>query len=292
MKLAIKTSGILTLLLVDAICLSASALTLEEISPHFSTNAEIVWKASTNSLPKSLSVYKCLPQTFSTATMSNALALTPIKSTTLLVPSTNRICIWDHTREGDDPMAGYFAISPEFANIGYRLKYHYLGSPADIPSDESIAKRAWEIADQLGLDRRQLAQKEITTNLCEYDLKGRLTTNNPCGHGISLARRVDRVDFYSSDEGFSIEFGSGGQIRSFSLSLPNLKQFETHPIASPEQIIRCIRAYQTPMALPSNDDGSYLTRVKELAKAKKLSITKVTPFYGEGRYGQIGRAHV
>ena len=183
-------------------------------------------------------------------------------------------------------MAGYFAISPEFANIGYRLKYHYLGSPADIPSDESIAKRAWEIADQLGLDRRQLAQKEITTNLCEYDLKGRLTTNNPCGHGISLARRVDRVDFYSSDEGFSIEFGSGGQIRSFSLSLPNLKQFETHPIASPEQIIRCIRAYQTPMALPSNDDGSYLTRVKELAKAKKLSITKVTPFYGEGRYGQ------
>jgi hypothetical protein len=286
MNLKMKFAALAAWLWLEAICLAANTLALEEVSPHFSTNVQIVWKAPTNDLPQNLSIYRRLPRTFSTAAISTALALTPITSAIPLVSSTNGVYLRDRTREGDDPMAGYFRVDPEHANIGFQAKYHYSGSPADIPSDEAVATRAWEIAAQLGLDRRGLAQKEIATNMCDCDLKGRATTNNPCGHEISLARRVDGVDFYSSEEGLSIEFGSRGQIRSFSLTWPNLKQVESHPIASPEQIIRCIRTHQTPMSHPSWEDGSYLMKVKELAKARKLTVTKVTAFYGEGQYGQ------
>jgi heat shock protein HslJ len=69
-------------------------------------------------------------------------------------------------------LAGSFVISPDIANISFSMRNHAIGSPEDIPSKENIAKRAWECAIQLGLDRTQLAEQKVSTNFCMYDGKG------------------------------------------------------------------------------------------------------------------------
>ena len=66
---------------------------------------------------------------------------------------------------------------------------------------------------------------------------------------------------------------------------PNLERIKQSQVASPQQIIACIRAFKTP-SLPNGDETDYFGRIKNLAKVKKLTITKITPFYGEGIYGE------
>jgi hypothetical protein len=76
------TSFVLTQALV--ISSFAAAPTLEDLSPHLSTNAQIIWKAPTNNLPKSFCIYKKLPRVFSAAVISNALMLASFQSKGLL----------------------------------------------------------------------------------------------------------------------------------------------------------------------------------------------------------------
>ena len=59
---------------------SFARITLEDISPHFSTNTEIIWDVPTNALPKSFWVYKKLPHIFSATTISNAVVLASFQS--------------------------------------------------------------------------------------------------------------------------------------------------------------------------------------------------------------------
>jgi len=142
----------------------------------------------------------------------------------------------------------------------------------------------------LGLDPAQLRQKPLISHVCSFDDKGRDNTNNQiCGRRVALARCVDGIDFYGSDptEGFSIEFGSHGKTRSFSIVWPDLKRDEKCQIATPQQIITCIRAHKTPV-IPNGDEGSpYFARINALANAKKFTITKITPYYDEGVLGEV-----
>ena len=41
------------------------------------------------------------------------------------------------------------------------------------------------------------------------------------------------------------------------------------------------------MVLPNPDEEDYFVRLKRLANAKKLTITKITPYYGEGVFGEV-----
>ena len=86
-------------------------------------------------------------------------------------------------------------------------------------------------------------------------------------------------------DGFWIEFGSRGKVRSFSLVWPDLQQEELQQTASPQQIIACIRAHKT-IVLPNAGEETYFQRIKVLAEAKTFIITKVTPYYSEGVYGE------
>ncbi len=45
-------------------------------------------------------------------------------------------------------------------------------------------------------------------------------------------------------------------------------------------------AYKTP-ALPNGEEHNYFGRIKHLAKAKKLTGTKLTPYYEDGTYGKV-----
>ena len=40
------------------------------------------------------------------------------------------------------------------------------------------------------------------------------------------------------------------------------------------------------MVPPDNDETNYFGRIKDLGEAKKFTITKITPYYGEGVFGK------
>ena len=116
----------------------------------------------------------------------------------------------------------------------------------------------------------------MTTNYCDYDEKGSRVMNNACGHGITLSRLIDGIDFFGNDlvEDFYLELGSNGKIRNFCLTWSELAPLQSAPIATSEQITACVRAFKTAL-IPGNDEPNYFARLKSLAKAKKLTITKI-----------------
>jgi hypothetical protein len=181
-----------------------------------------------------------------------------------------------------------FSISPKSATISYGLPRPGTNT-ADIPTDKILLQRAWTCAVQLGVDPAQVVQIKPASyfNRDENDAD---LTNQICGRGVFLARRLDGVLFSDlGDEGgnggFWIELGSHGQIRAFSLVWPDLKRDELQPTASPQQIINCIRSQKT-IVLPNANDETYFQRIKALANAKTFTITKMTPYYSEGVYGE------
>ena len=137
---------------------------------------------------------------------------------------------------------------------------------------KAAVERAWDRLAQLGIDRSQF----VKTNVASYGV-----------WGVSFPLQIDGIQFYDDPEGFSFQqFGSHGKIRSFRLALPNLEREQNSPTASPQQIIACIRVFKT-ASPPNGEEPDYFGRIKNLAKAIKLTVTKITPYYNEGAYGEV-----
>ncbi len=265
---------------------------LERFSPHFSTNMPIVWQARTNQLPKSFWIYKRLPpRPFPATVISNAIVLASLQSKEFPKPSTRDVFIpEDHPPNYPGMIPVIFSISPKSATITYGLP-HPGTNTANIPADKILVQRAWACAKQLGVDPAQVTLKEMTSRFNQDDNYNDLT-NQLCGRGVFLSRKLDGMMFWSSGtednhvDGFWIEFGSHGQIRAFSLVWPDLKRDELQPAARPQQIIACIQA-QKIIVLPNANEKTYFRRIKALANAKTFTITKITPYYSGGIFGEV-----
>jgi len=293
----VKRFSILAVILGTACIATASPPTVEELWSHLFTNGPVVWQAPTNNLPKSFWTYKkILPQVFSSSVISNAIVLASLQKKGFPQPSTNQIIIWEPSMENlspntDDPLAGSFSILPDQATISYSMPHFDLDSGKDIPSDEAIVKRARNSAVQLGLDPLKLMQKPLTFHVCSFDENGHDNTNSQiCGRRIYLSRQIDGFSFYGDGDNFSggfwMEFGSHGKVRGFCLSWPTLQRNVVSLTASPEQIVTCIKSHKT-FVMPNGDEAGYFARLKTLASAKKLTVTKITPYYGEGTFGEV-----
>lgn len=243
-------------------------------------------------MPKNIWIYRRLgPRIFPATVISNAVVLASLKGKKIPKPSTNDFFILDEKPANyPGPIFDIFRISPGRGNVNYTMPNPVRGSNKDIPSDETIVAQAWKYAFQLGLDPKQLVQKPLTSQSCDFDENGREATNHICGRGVYLSRLLDGIAFWgngddSPNEGFWIEFGSHGMVRCFSLTWPNLERYESQPAASSQQIISCIRAHKI-IVIPDGDE-KYFERVKALANAKKFTITGITPYYGEGVFGEV-----
>jgi len=205
-------------------------------------------------------------------------------------PSTNDTCIID------DPdcncqcvTACNFSIQPNDATLSFYSpdQNHWT---QNIPNDETASSWARMCALELGVDLAQVVEKTPTSHF-NTDTNDNPLTNQICGRGIFLYRELDGVPFFSPNdegdgaEGFSIEFGSCGKIRSFSLCWSEVARYTSQQTASLQEIIHCIRAHKA-IVLPNPDEEDYFARLKQLATAKKLTITKITPYYSEGMFGE------
>lgn len=262
----------------------------ENFSPHFSTNTGIIWQAATNDLPKSFWIYKRLPpHPFSATVISNAIVLASLQTKGFPKPSTNDFYI------PEDKPANYpgsipiiFSITPKSSTLFYGMP-HPGTNTLGIPADEILVKHAWACAVQLGVDPSKVALKVMTSRFNKDENYDDLT-NQICGRGVFLSRLLDGIYFWGNgddgpNEGFWIEFGSSGKIQVFSLNWPNLKRFENQQAASPQQIIACIKAQKT-IVIPNANEETYFQRIRTLANAKKFIVTKITPYYSEGRFGE------
>ena len=104
-------------------------------------------------------------------------------------------------------------------------------------------------------------------------------------YGVFLTRQIDGVPFVFENEGLQIQFGRDGKIRQFGLLWPKLERDQLCTTATASEIIRCIRGRRAPV-LPIDDEPDYFGRIKRLARAKKLTITRITAYYSEGQYGE------
>jgi hypothetical protein len=285
----VKAFAILTAFF--AVALSSFADSLERFSPDFSTNTEILWQAPTNALPESFWTYKRLPpKPFSATVISNAIVLASLQSKGFPKPSTNDFFIWeDKGPNYPGSIPDIFCITPKSATISFGLP-HPGTNTTGIPADKILVQRAWAYASQLGVDPAQIAFKEMTSRF-NQDSNYNDLTNQLCGRGVFLSRKLDGILFWSmgtedeTADGFWIEFGSHGEVHAFSMVWPDLKRSELQQIATPQQIIACIKAQKT-IVIPNVNEETYFQRIKTLATAKKFIVTKITPYYIEGRFGE------
>ena len=264
-----KTLAFLAAILASAFSAAADLVNVEELWSHLFTNGPVVWQASSNDLPENLWIYKKLPRVFSATTISNAIILASFQDKGVSQPSTNQITIWGDHFEGE-PEPPCFLILPNVGQISFTLGDRRPDSPEGTATNQAAVKRAWNCLAQLGLDRSQF----VKTNDASSG-----------GFGVFIPRQIDGIQVYGGSEGFQIWFDEQ-RVLQFCLLLPNLERDNQSQVASPQEIIHCIRAHKA-IVLPGVDEENYFARLKSLAGAKKLTITKITPYYGEGVFGEV-----
>ncbi|HVU06957.1 MAG TPA: hypothetical protein VHG89_00270 [Verrucomicrobiae bacterium] len=277
-----KTFTFLIALFAAAYSLPAAMAPLETFCPHFSTNMPIVWQA-TNQWPKNLWTYKMLvPRPFTAEILSNAVILASLESRGFPKPSTQYTCFYaDDCQQCSCVLPCYFSIEPESGRIQFTEPHKNNLSEA-IPSDDDMVKVALECAARFGLAGASLIPRKDYVMLCD--------SNRICGRGIFLSRSLDGIGFCGNGndnwgpEGFGIEFGGDWQVRSFVFVWPTLERDKSSRALNADEIISCIRAQKT-VVLPNGDEDGYFNRIKSLAAAKKLTVTRITPYYNEGVYG-------
>ena len=288
-----KALAILAVISATNLSVPAEQPTWQDLSARLFTNAAIVWQAPTDKLPKNIWIYqRALPHVFPATVISNAMVLGSLQNKGFPKPSTNDFFI-SEDRGPDYPGAipTIFGIQPGDATLYYWMPNHNAGSGSGIPSGETISRRALNYATRLGLDPAKLVLERFYTNLCEVSPDGK-ATKIICGRGVFFSRLLDGIAFFSADnegsaaEGISLEVGSLGKIRSFFIRWSGLTRYQSEATASQQDIIQCIQAHVT-MVLPGADEPDYFARLKKLATAKKLTIIKITPYYGEGVFGEV-----
>jgi hypothetical protein len=285
----VKSFALLAAFLTTAFCALADAQSWQELSVNLFTNTTIVWRVPTNQLPKSLWVYhRILPHVFSATVTSNAVVLASLQKRGFPRPSTNDFFISeDKGPNYPGIIPNIFEIRPGDAHFHFSIPNYSPVSEKEIPDDETIIKLARKYAPQLGLDPVKLAQGKIYTHFCDTDQ----TTNNVCGRGVFFSRHLDGIGFFSaaddgeSAEGYSMEFGEHGKIVAFSVLWSDVEHYKNENTASQDEITRCIREHKA-IVMPNFKDDDF-DRLKKLATAKKFTITKITPYYGEGMFRDL-----
>jgi hypothetical protein len=276
---------------ISAAAFSAAAPpTWQELSARLFTNGPIVWQAPTDKLPKSFWIYqRKLPRIFSATVITNAVVLGSLQSRGFPRPSTNDFFIWEQEPPNwPGPIPALLNIQPGDACLSFSMAHSGPISEKESPNNNTLVESALKHAVQLGLDPARLPPGKIYTRWCDDDQ----AAHQVCGRGIFFARRLDGVSFFSAAddgegaEGFSMDFGEHGKIQAFSVRWSALVRYKNEPTASLNEITRCLRAHKT-LVLPSPDEENYFARLKNLANANKLTINKITPYYGEGVFGEV-----
>jgi hypothetical protein len=261
-----------------ASALAQDTASLDSFSPAFPANARMIWQVPSNQIPRSLSIYTNVPTIFPVLVLSNAIRLASFPMPRALKASTNTL----HVSDGSD---GFWSraldVLPQYGQLGYHVRSD-ITNPTNVPSAAEVTRLAWQYAGLLGLDSAELFERPQSrcARMCDHDP----FRNHVGARSTFLTRKIGGIGL--RDYGFDIEFGAHKQLRRFTVLWPTLKLAETAPTATPQQIIECIRAHKTPLALMEPEGRIDRATLAALEKTHTLTITNLTPTYAEGRLGK------
>jgi hypothetical protein len=282
----VKCFAIIAVVLMPLFSATADSSSWQELSAQLFTNTAIVWQANTSQLPANLWIYhRRLPHIFSATIISNAVVLGSLQNRGFPQSSTNNVSIVEQVpRNWPGIIPVLLDIQPGDAYLYFSIAHYGPVSQKEIPDDDTLIKRAQGYASQLGLDPAKLTRQRTYTHLCDTEQ----TANSFCGRGVFFPRYLDGISFFSAGddgegaEGFSVEFGEHGQIQAFSLRWSDVERAKYERTASLDEMTRCIRTRHA-IVLPNFKEDDF-ARLRKLATATKLTVTKIMPFYGEGMF--------
>lgn len=252
---------------------------------------KIIWAVPTNVWPPSYKIwsYKVIPQEFSDAVISNAMAIgsfTTIDKTKLPAQAL-----------AVDKKAVFFGVEgikylEIVPTLGY-IEYHdqnaqarYISSVKDVPepvigvpNEAETTQLGLKYLRLLGIDISEIARKSGTCDLDLHwakrsrewtDQKTKKDIDEIIDYGVFFTRRIDGIEGSGFGDVF-IQFGNNAKVFDLTVSWRNLKPHQLlDNFVTPEQIVKSIQSGQTP--LPRLEGWP-------IDEIKTLTITNATPRY-------------
>lgn len=267
-----------------AVAASDEGLSLSDWGLPFKPPArcEVRWEASTNHLPKSVWVYKVVPAEFSSAMISNVMALggyLPNNRTNIEGrPFSKHIF---HFRATDG--VGYLTYAPRYGVIDYlneTARAKITDHPEGVPSDSEATALALKFLTKLDVHRSQFSTQVGSADLQMYKgirERGRLGKKEAISRDVYFIRRVDGIDFAGIGNygGLHLAFGDRGKIAELQLLWPNLQRHKEYQTATSIHITERLR--QGYAVIASGPNAYAVSRSTD--QIKVLTVRKITPYY-------------
>jgi len=247
--------------------------------------AEVFWAASTHHLPNALWVYRVIPSKFSSAVVSNMMALggwTMNQRTNIPGRPPSRDKDFLHFGGSNGAELGISSRVGAIEYVNERARASARGRAADVPKEDLTLHLAWEFLKEVEIDPGQFAKD---TNGSFKVFRGREEqTRNGITEVISrdvyLIRQLDGVEFAGLGNygGVRISFGDRGKIAEVLVLWPQLDRESSHRLASPKELCQWIKDGKSVIA-PRQTTGEILGQAENL---KRITIRSITPLYMGG----------
>ena len=286
-------------LLATGLAASVNGGTFTNESP---AGLKIIWAVPTNVWPPDYKIwtYKVVPQTFSDAVISNAMAIggftvkDKIKLPAEALAIDKKALVF-HDKADELhwleilPTLGYIEYSDEHADknayetviVDGEKTTVSLPSAAGVPDLTEATRLALKYARLLGIEASQFARKPHSDDFDLHwiikrpswtDLRTKKEIVETNDFGVSFTRCIDgfAVSMFGD---FEVDFGNYAKVSQLIVSWRNLQPSELHDnLVTPEQVVKSIINGQMP-----------LPRLATMREIKTLTITNATPRYGRGR---------
>jgi hypothetical protein len=267
-------------------------------SPAGLQGMKIIWAVSTNVWPPSYKIwsYKVIPQEFSDAVISNAMAIGSftMKDKRKLPAEALAIDKKALSFANKDetkwltivPSLGYIKYYNQHAEAGFTWVVkdsvtNAINVPSvGVPNESETTQLGLKYLRLLGINFDEIARKPGTDDFDLHwskgtrgwtDQKTKKKINEPLDYGVFFTRRIDGIEGSGFGD-FYIEFGNNAKVSELELSWRNLQPYQLNDnFITPEQIIKSIHSGQTP-----------LPRLVgwPIEEIKILTITNAIPRYG------------
>lgn len=240
---------------------------------------EIQCAFATNHLPSGLWLYRTEPRPFPPSVISNLVALGRFtnkdKSKAPVEDRLRKGSLYFATKDGERRLGIYPATGViEYADR--KAKSLMKESVKDVPSDDEVLKLGLRHLELLEIPREELAVIPETGELRvlrQMSRRGRQGEDKSevYSRGIFFIRSLDRIAFQGVGQldGVTLNFGNEGKVAELEVVWSSCTKDREIPTPSTEKIVNLIRngSCATAQALPS------------LEEAKKITLTKATPYY-------------
>ena len=289
------------ILFAVGLAVSANGGTFTNESPAGLQGMKIIWAVPTNIWPVAkIWSYKVIPQQFSDAVISNAMAIGSFTMNDKVKLSAEALAIDKEAigfRDKADelhwlnimPTLGCIEYSDPRAEAGFTWVVknsvtNAVNVPAvGVPNQEETTQLGLKYLRLLGINIDEIARKPGTDDLDLHWSKGtRGWTDQNTGKeidelydfGVFFTRRIDGIEMSGFGDVF-IQFGDNAKVSKLEVSWRNLQPYQLlDNFVTPEQIVKSIQSGQTP--LPRLEGWP-------LEEIKTLTITNATPRYSRGR---------